>query len=109
MSSTFLMWHFLCRTNLEKNRSQVKSSHYKFVHPNFRPSFCNNGLYPNLLVTLSTPGVDIIELQDWEPLGGYTREYVGTMLYEPLVTVSPGCPRYGILVFGLATRPSMRL
>ncbi len=60
-------------------------------------------------MTLSTPGVDIIELQDWEPLGGYTREYVGTMLYEPLVTVSPGCPRYGILVFGLATRPSTRL
>ena len=53
-----------------RKSSQVKSSHYKFVHPNSRPSFRNK-------MTLGTPGVGIIEPQDWEPLGGYTREYQG--------------------------------
>ena len=45
-------------------------------------------------MTLKTPGVDIIESQDWGPLGGYTREYRGQYSYEPLVTVSPRVPGY---------------
>ncbi len=46
-------------------------------------------------MTLKTPGVDIIESQDWGPLGGYTREYRGYYSHEPLVTVSPlGCPAW---------------
>ena len=40
-------------------------------------------------MTPGTPGVGIIEPQDWEPLGGFARENEGTLLREPLVTVSP--------------------
>ena len=54
--------------------------------------------------------MDIIEPQDWEPLGGFTRENEGTLLREPLVTVSPlGArpgPPEGVFGYGDANSPA---
>ena len=57
------------RTSTWSNRSQVKSSHsYSSIQ-------ISDLLF--VIMTLDTPGVDIIEFQDWGPLGGFTREYRG--------------------------------
>ena len=70
------------------NRSQVKSSHYYSCIriPDFLFVIMTLSKFTS---TLDTPGVDILEFQDWEPLGGYTRGIPGIILLRAPSPVYP--------------------